>query len=671
MDGKLSWSSFGLTKRLLTILSLITIIAPLIALYGWYSYNDYLKSIIPGLTAMNPTTALTFILVSLSILVSLFFELKKSKLKYVYYLFGFWTLIIGFVVMIAYYVLNSSAGLDQILFGERLAGNRIAPNTGLCFLICGLGLLLLQFKSKFTYYLSQTAALFVFFIATLAVIGYSYQVLELYKVSVYIPMALNTALCFIVISFCIFFMNSRQAFAGVITEQALGGTLARVLLIPAIFIPFFIGYVDQYFYLKGNLDQGYAFSLFILADIFIFIFIIFVTAKLINKTDLEKQRIREQLEIAKANDDAILTSIGDGVIAADKDGAVIFINDTAENLLGVSLEKVMFKPLTNIVAVESEDGRNLPLDKRPTSIALNEGKKISDSYFFITSTGSKIPVSCTSTPILLRGQVVGAIEVFKDRTKEKELENLKDEFISIASHELRTPMTAINMFVEMLKGGEYGKLPETLIDPLTEIETATQRLINLVNDMLNVSRIEAGRTRITLQEFDVQPLSEEVISLLQPIAKQKKIFLKNLVISGIVQADSDKVKQILNNLIGNALKFTDKGGITVSSNEDESFIRISVEDTGIGISKDDQVKLFGKFQQMNIKDQIGRPKGTGLGLYISKQLAKKMGGDLILEKSKDGEGSTFLITLPKPGSPIALQVAEEIRKEAEEHPDQK
>lgn len=251
------------------------------------------------------------------------------------------------------------------------------------------------------------------------------------------------------------------------------------------------------------------------------------------------------------------------------------------------------------------------------------------------------------------------------------LDKLKDEFVSVASHELRTPMTAIKGLISMIFDGDYGKVTEQLKEPLTDIQTSTERLIYLVNDMLNVSRIEAGRLRFDLTNFKAQQLAQRVVSTLQPLAKQKDI---TLTVSNfpelLVQADDHKFQQVLNNLVGNALKFTEKGSITVSAKVDGELLKTYVSDTGMGITHEDQPKLFAKFAQIS-SQQLGKPAGTGLGLYISKEIIEHMGGTMWIEQSELGKGSTFAFSVPLTSTNTARKVKTIIEHEAQTHQDQK
>jgi signal transduction histidine kinase len=245
---------------------------------------------------------------------------------------------------------------------------------------------------------------------------------------------------------------------------------------------------------------------------------------------------------------------------------------------------------------------------------------------------------------------------------EKELEKMKDEFVSIASHELRTPLTAIKGLISMMFEGDYGEVPPTIKQPLNDVYVSAERLIALVNDLLNVARIEAGRTKFSLANFKLIDLVGPVVNTLQPIAKPKGVELYvEKVANTEIQTDKDKFYQILNNLISNAIKFTDTGSIVVSANVVGSLVNIVVVDSGIGISQVDQAKLFGKFQQISNQKE-GRPAGTGLGLYISKQLAKKMGGDVWIVKSAPDKGSTFGFSVPVANSDIAIKMKKQWQK---------
>lgn len=232
-------------------------------------------------------------------------------------------------------------------------------------------------------------------------------------------------------------------------------------------------------------------------------------------------------------------------------------------------------------------------------------------------------------------------------TKLKQLDILKNEFISIASHELRTPMTSIKGYLSMIIAGDAGPVPEEISDFLNEAYKSNEILVSLVNDMLDVSRMEQKKLTYEIKSVKALPIIKDVIKKMNPMAKESgnKMELKPQIDERLmIKADAKRFTQIVNNLVENAIKFTEKGTITVHVNKKNNFLQVAIQDTGIGISKKDLPKLFQKFYQ--IRAGLARPKGgTGLGLYITKKLVEGMGGNIWV-KSQEAVGSTFTFTLP-------------------------
>jgi len=231
----------------------------------------------------------------------------------------------------------------------------------------------------------------------------------------------------------------------------------------------------------------------------------------------------------------------------------------------------------------------------------------------------------------------------------KELDQLKDDFVSVASHELRTPMTAIRSYVWMALHKSDVSLSQKLEKYLYRTLVSTERLINLVSDMLNVSRIEAGKIEINPKPFSIVELTKDVMEEVKIKAGEKRLQLLVLEHSlPQVFADPDKVHEILLNLIGNALKFTYPGGaITVDFFTDGKTVEVSVKDNGLGIARDDLSKLFHKFSRLdNSYTAVSTSGGTGLGLYISRSLVELMHGSIWARSEGADKGSTFTFSLP-------------------------
>lgn len=231
----------------------------------------------------------------------------------------------------------------------------------------------------------------------------------------------------------------------------------------------------------------------------------------------------------------------------------------------------------------------------------------------------------------------------------KVLDKLKDDFVSVVSHELRTPMTAIRSYVWMALKRSDIPLSEKLQKYLSRTLISTERLINLVNDMLNVSRLEAGRIELHPQAFSIWNLINDVLVDITPRAKEKEIEINVFKFPvPSVYADLNKVREVLLNLIGNALKFTPNDGvIDINFEVKGSFIAVSIKDSGVGLSRDDIPRLFQRFGRLdNSYVAAATSGGTGLGLYISKNLVKFMGGEIWATSEGIGTGSTFSFTLP-------------------------
>jgi signal transduction histidine kinase len=274
---------------------------------------------------------------------------------------------------------------------------------------------------------------------------------------------------------------------------------------------------------------------------------------------------------------------------------------------------------------------------------LSEQKKI-----YIEKTLKMVGVALDSA--ILYSELKQTSEDLKNaNVKLQLLDKLKDDFVSIASHELRTPMTAIRSYAWMALNRSDIPLSEKMKKYLSRTLISTERLINLVNDMLNVSRIESGSVEIKPTAFGMNQLVQDVFEEINLKAQEKNIHLSlNKTNIPKVFADSDKVHQILLNLIGNALKFTPaEGNISVTFFADGQNLDTTIKDSGVGISKEDLSKLFRKFERLdNSYVAAATTGGTGLGLYICRLLAGKMGGKIWAHSEGLGKGTAFTFSLP-------------------------
>jgi signal transduction histidine kinase len=363
------------------------------------------------------------------------------------------------------------------------------------------------------------------------------------------------------------------------------------------------------------------------------------------KVQLRTQQYRKE----HAKLEASIDSLRIGFIILDHELSVLSINDAGKKILISETDKSGIKSLPETMTmseVVSYLGGAYDLVAKARDCMLHKRSVSARDVHF----GSKY-LAVTITPVLDGQTVAGAVVLLEDTTDSKALERSRDEFFSIASHELRTPLTSIVGNASMASQ-YYDRLDEKEVKGmLGDINVSGKRLIAIVNDFLEVSRIEQNNIKIKTEPVNCLKILHEVVNELKPSAQDKHLHLHvatSLPTSAAVLADHDRLRQILVNLINNAIKYTDAGEvkIAVTAAKHHKLI-ITVEDTGKGIPTDSQYLLFRKFQQAsnNILTR-DNSQSTGLGLYISKMLAKAMKGDVYLVRSTMGEGSVFAIALP-------------------------
>jgi signal transduction histidine kinase len=241
--------------------------------------------------------------------------------------------------------------------------------------------------------------------------------------------------------------------------------------------------------------------------------------------------------------------------------------------------------------------------------------------------------------------VVGRLFAYHDLSWEKTIDQMKSEFISIASHELRTPMTSIKGSVDLILGGCAGDVSAESLELLQVAHSACDRMIRLINDILDLSKIEAGQIKLKLAPLNLTDVVEQSLRGLKTLAARDQITITLLASEGLppIEADSDRIEQVVTNLVSNAIKFSPAMGVVkVELSSDDQWVRCCVSDQGCGIKEEDLDRIFGKFQQASSPQ---RGVGTGLGLAITHGLVTEHGGKIWAE-SRLGQGSRFVFCLP-------------------------
>lgn len=375
--------------------------------------------------------------------------------------------------------------------------------------------------------------------------------------------------------------------------------------------------------------------------------------RLASSFDDMTQRLREsygKLSEQTARLTASVESLPLGFLMTDAGGATVISNPSMQKMLtGDQSSKQEVPGEADLKTRLLDESKKCLQEKRPAHIPeLTRLGRIYQAFLApVLPSGSDEP-NKQDLPAL------GVVVLLEDITEARIIARSKDEFFSIASHELRTPLTAIKGNTSMMLEF-YAKAFEDpdLKDMVDDIHTSSVRLIEIVNDFLDTSRLEQGKIQFKLQSFPIDQIITQVKYEMSTVLKQKNLSLtvadspKKTAALPPVYADPDRTKQVLYNLVGNAAKFTEQGGITIAAEPSDNFLKIRVTDTGRGISLESQQLLFHKFQQAG-SSLLTRDtsKGTGLGLYISSLLIKGMGGDIGLEKSAPSEGTTFFFTLP-------------------------
>ncbi|HSX43980.1 MAG TPA: PAS domain-containing sensor histidine kinase [Candidatus Saccharimonadales bacterium] len=344
---------------------------------------------------------------------------------------------------------------------------------------------------------------------------------------------------------------------------------------------------------------------------------------------------------------AIFNAIGDGAILTDINGRVERINQVALDLLGFRESEVVGRWYPQIVIAEDAAGRELSPLERPITKAFITGKPISETFFYRTKSGKRMPVAITVSPVLIDAKPVGAISIIRDNTYEFQVDKMKSEFISIASHQLRTPLSAIKTYAHMLETNLGGQLTKQQDQYVSTILDATHRMNILIDALLNTSRLELGKIKVKKQKVVLESLITEMIKEIKQISNGRDISIQFKKPDHPCYANTDAllIKEVVSNLLTNAVKYTpDKGKITVTLLCHKNHIQISVADTGYGIPEGAQARIFSKFFRA-ANAQVVDAGGTGLGLYTVEQIVTRLGGKVWFT-SREDKGTTFYVKLP-------------------------
>lgn len=364
-------------------------------------------------------------------------------------------------------------------------------------------------------------------------------------------------------------------------------------------------------------------------------------------TRLREVEIRQRLSEAERDHAvAILNSLRDGVLVTDGFDELSVANLRAAELLGFRVDDAIHKPIDEII----EDGRLRTLIKEVrTAGVLNKQKNVEHEMAAgtIEHPSAEFDVTLACLPDV-KNEVGGVVTILRDVTREREISQMKSDFVSQASHELRTPLSSINAYVEMLLDGE-AEDDAARTEFYQIIKGEADRVSRMIDNMLNISRIEAGVYSIERVETDFVAVCRDVVDTMQAQAKTKDIKLgfKHGPLVYTAEADRDMVHQVVMNLVSNAVKYTPEGGrvtVTVENDDTSRSVMVTVADTGLGIPPEALARIFEKFYRIENYKRVA--KGTGLGLNLVKHIVETVHAGQVQVESEMGMGSRFWFTIP-------------------------
>jgi PAS domain S-box-containing protein len=368
----------------------------------------------------------------------------------------------------------------------------------------------------------------------------------------------------------------------------------------------------------------------------------------------EQQTAQEELHLVRRQRELILAAVGDGIYGMDLDGKLSFINPAAAKMLGYTAEEMQGKDIHELIHHSHADGTQHSKANCPILLGLRrrEGVRIRDDVFW-RKDGVTVPVEYIASPLIDEGAIAGMVVAFQDVSERRRLERMKDEFISTVSHELRTPLTSLRASLGLISSGSLDKRPEKQKQMLEVAIGNCDRLVRLVNDILDFDRVEKGGMPLHCEVQSAGDILRRAADVEHEEALKAQItFRFDTPPELMVNVDQERILQVLSELVSNAIKFSppqtiiklsaQPAGVNPETRQEE--VCIVVEDQGRGIPQEKLDLIFERFQQGDASDSRALG-GTGLGLAICRRIVQQHGGRIWVE-SEVGKGSRFLFTVP-------------------------
>ena len=621
---------------------------------GWLTVAGALIQVLPGFPPMQYNTALGFMICGAALL-SAALDLRRPTA-----LLGGLAAVIGLATLCEYLV-HLDLGIDDLLVETYvLTGvsnpGRMAPNSAVALGLIGAGLLCLSCRpnSRGRHLFPALFGSIVIALGTAALVGYAAGVPGAYGWGHFNRMAIHTALGFILLGGGVVGLawNAAKAESSDLPPwlptlatvavatvtlcmwYALGAApqpvlpsqpgpreepaLPNVTLAAGLLSALLLGWSVR----AGQISRRHARSL-----------------EATNRALNEEIRVRARMEDTLQQLAAIVESSDDAIFATTMEGQILTWNPGAERLYGYAQDEVLGKHVSLLHARKEQEADLIG--------KIGKGERVSQlETVKLTKDGREIDVSLTISPIMDRkGRMIGTSRIARDITDRKLLDRMKDEFVGTVSHELRTPLTAIKGFIELVLDGDAGPVADTQREFLEVAARNADRLGALINDILDVSRIESQRLAIRTEPTDLVAVLKEVAATFRVMAHNKGLTLRQDVANlPKVVGDSARLVQVFSNLVSNAIKYTPQGEVGIRAVAVHNGVEVVVHDSGIGLTDEEQTQLFTKFFRGR-NPVVTESGGTGLGLVIVKAIVEKHHGTINVE-SRPGEGTRFRVVLP-------------------------
>ncbi len=548
-------------------------------------------------------------------------------------------------------------GTPLVLASEPLGP--VAPNTALGLLLLGASMYALGARSPGLQRMSQVLALGAAILAFFPLVGYLFEVATFTRLGPGVhPMALSTALAFLILASGLLAARPERGFMALLSSEGLGGRILRSLLPVVLLTPVLLGLMGLWARRAWGIDPP-------LVTGFMVTSMVVVTASLLWWHSGVLEQVEASLSKREATLRTLIETSPDLIMIRDREGRYLLANPAFARMAGRPVPEILGRRDVEIFEADTarrimENDQAVLASEAPQSYEIEVRTpggedRVYDSskYPYYASDGSLIGVMVISRDITVRKRLEATLrEQFE---KLKELDKLKGDFVNAVSHDLRTPLTSILGYAEFLEDELGGPLTPTQHDFVDQITKSSKRLEGMVNDLLDVARLDAGTFRLHCEETDLAGRIRELVDSLRPQAEERHLDLHaSMPEAPVMQVlDPQRIERVVSNLIGNSLKFTPEGGhVEVRLKEDGDGVLCEVSDTGIGIAPEDVPKLFKRFSQLEAGSRM--KAGTGLGLSISKAQVEAHGGQIGV-RSEPGKGSTFWFRLPR-GVPAACRV---------------